>query len=250
MFVHFFLTMIAQGFMSPGKAFWAKHYQEHEANHKHDLDELAKISLPAHVEENALARLYRENKYRVKLPIATRNLLLNYLEETETRGGYQILRVLNLHLELVVIPGRTTLFARGGELQEGEGILGHRSGGDLSEDLPPVKLGPLPMDKEMMKEVEEELRDEDTRMRDASRNDELGVAVGSSLVDEFQKIKREGSEDSPMRETVPLPPYTVMDIEREVRLVRESRETISLSGGPSPALPSVCMYTFHNTNDG
>jgi len=250
-FVHFYLTMISLGYMIPGKSFWKNHHQEHEANHGHDLEELSRIALPAHVQENPLARLYCENKYRVKLPVATKNLLLHYLEETSESGGQTVLRCLNQNFELTSIPGRTSLFDRGGELQEGEGIQGHTSGrGDLSEDLPPVKLGALPMDKEMMKEVEEELRDEDTRMRDASRNDELGVTVGSSLVDEFHKIKREESEDSPMRESVPLPPYTVTDIERELRLVRESREMITLSGGPSPALPSVCMYTFHNTNDG
>jgi hypothetical protein len=243
--------MISGGHLTPGKTFWKNHVSEHEATHGYDLEELSRINLPVHVEENKLAKLYRTNKYRVKLPVTTKNLLLHFLEETADDGGQTLLSCLNQHLELISLPGRASLFVRGAELQEGEGIVGHTSGrGDLSENLPNVKLGMLPMDKELMKEVEEELREEDTKMKDISRSDELGVTAGKSLIDEFSKIKREEGEDSPAREAIPLPPYTIADVEDEVRQVKEYREKVQIKGGPSPALPSVCMYTFHNTNDG
>ncbi|CCX34827.1 Similar to Transcription initiation factor TFIID subunit 5; acc. no. O13282 [Pyronema omphalodes CBS 100304] len=250
-FIHFYLTMISGGHLTPGKTFWKNHVNEHEATHGYDLEELSRINLPVHVEENKLAKLYRTNKYRVKLPVTTKNLLLHFLEETADDGGQTLLSCLNQHIELISLPGRASLFVRGAELQEGEGIVGHTSGrGDLSENLPNVKLGMLPMDKELMKEVEEELREEDTKMKDISRSDELGVTAGKSLIDEFSKIKREEGEDSPAREAIPLPPYTIADVEDEVRQVKEYREKVQIKGGPSPALPSVCMYTFHNTNDG
>jgi transcription initiation factor TFIID subunit 5 len=248
--MHFYLSMISQGHLTPAKTFWKNHVSEHEAMHAHDLEELSRISLPAHVEENELAQLYRNNKYRVKLPTTTKNLLLHFLSESAEDGGQTVLDCLNKHFDIVSLPGRTSLFDRGGEMQEGEGIMGHASGrGDVSDNLNPVKLGMLPMDKDMMREVEEALRDEDTKMREATRNDELGISSGSMLLDEFQKIKREESEDSPMRESVPLPPYTITDVEHEVRQVKEAREKMKILGAPNPALPSVCMYTFHNTND-
>lgn len=251
LFVHFYLTMIAQGYLNPGRLFWRSHCHEHEPSHGYDLDELSRVALPAHVGENRLAKLYRTNKYRVKLSTTTRNLLFHFLEETTDDGGQVVLRCLNQYFEIISLPGRSSLFERGGEIQEGEGIQGHTSGrGDLAENLPLLKLGLLPMDRDLAKEVEEELREDDIRMRDVSRSDELGVAAGPTLLDEFQKIKREESEESPMREIVPLPPYTVADVEREIKLVKDSRDMIKLHGGPSPALPSVCMYTFHNTSDG
>jgi transcription initiation factor TFIID subunit 5 len=108
----------------------------------------------------------------------------------------------------------------------------------------------MPMDKDLTMDVEEILKEEDIKTKDATRNDELGVSAGVPLVEEFQRIKREESEDSPIREAVPLPPYTIVDVDREVRLVKESRDMVQLQGPSGPALPSVCMYTFHNTYDG
>ncbi|KAA8896291.1 WD40-repeat-containing domain protein [Sphaerosporella brunnea] len=250
-FIYFYLYMIQNGHLGAAKTFWKNHIAEHEAVHAYDLQELSRLSHPSHVEENHLAKLYIENKYRVKMPNTTRNLLLHFLEETAEEGGQTMLDILNQRFELTSLPGRASLFDRAAEGQEGEGIQGHPFGrADLADNAPPVKLGVLPMDKDMVKEVEEELRDEDSRLRELTRSDELGIAAASSLADEFQKIKREESEDSPMRESIPLPPYTVADIHEEVKRVKEYREMMKIGGGPSTALPSVCMYTFHNTNDG
>lgn len=205
------------------------------------MKELSTLSLPVHVEENALARLYRENKYRITLSATTKNLLLLHLEEQDDQGGRLVLNVLNSHLDLRMIPGRAAIFQREDDASvDQDGIQGHVSGGQATADrLASVKLGQLPMDRELVKDVEEELREEDSRAR-----------AGSSLVEEFQRIKREESEDSPAREAIPLPPYTVRDIDREILLVKDHRDAVKLHGGPNPALPSVCMYTFHNTNDG
>src|SRR5262249_5434516 len=105
----------------------------------------------------------------------------------------------------------------------------------------------LPMDKELAREVEDELRNEDAKMGDVG---DFGSAAGT-LIDGFQKIKREDSDDSPGRDMIPLPPYTITDVEREVKLVKEHREMYKLQGFPDRALPGgVVMHTFHNTNDG
>lgn len=180
---------------------------------------------------------------------------MHFLEETKEAGGSVILRFINQRIDIKTLVGRPTMFSTTGDdeimMGEDEGIPGHTSGRlDRGGVLPNVKLGHMPMDRELMADVEDELREEDARMKDVTRSDELGVSTGGTLVDEFQKIKREESEDSPMRDVIPLPPYTGVDVEREVRLVKESRDKVRLQGVPSPALPSVCMYTFHNTHDG
>lgn len=235
--------MVKNGHLTPSRNFWAKHHGEHEQKHSHDMKELSTLSLPVHIEENALARLYRENKYRITLSATTKNLLLLHLEEMDDQGGRLILNVLNTNLDLRMIPGRAAIFQRGDDASvDQDGIQGHVSGGQTAADrLVSLKLGQLPMEKDLAKDVEEELREEDAR---------AGSRVGVSLVEEFQRIKREESEDSPARDAIPLPPYTVRDIEREVLLVKDHREAVKLQGGPNPALPTVCMYTFHNTNDG
>ncbi|TGZ83286.1 WD40 repeat-like protein [Ascodesmis nigricans] len=243
-FVHFYLNMLSQGYVNPAKAFWTKHHEEHGTKHSHDLKELGALTLPAHATENQLAKLYRESKYRISLSKTTGGLVIVFLEETEDQGGKLVLDVINRYVDIRTVAGRAGMFSRDEDATEDEGILGHVSGSQASvtDVLRAVKLGPLPMDRELAKEVEDELQEEDAKMRDVSR--------GGSLLEEFQRIKREEMEDSPMRDAVPLPPYTVTDVEREVQLVKEQREAVKIHGGPSPALPSVCMYTFHNTNDG
>lgn len=53
--------------------------------------------------------------------------------------------------------------------------------------------------------------------------------------------------DSPSRDVLPLPSKTALDLKLEIQKVRESRDAIRLDNLQSSA-PSVCMYTFHNTN--
>ncbi|PWW80238.1 WD40 repeat-like protein [Tuber magnatum] len=242
-FVHSFLQLVKEGHTKPSQSFFAEHSVEHAAAHADDLMKLKAISLPQHIDDDHLARLYRENKYKVNFSSTTSNLLIHFLEETEDNGGRVILRIINDHIEMKTIIGRPTMFGEEeGILGEDEGIAGHTSGhSESGAILPVIRLGPLPMPADFMADVEDELREEDAAGGDFS--------VG--LLDEFHKnIKREESEDSLMRGHLPLPPYTGVDIEREVRLVKESREKMKLSGAPAPALPSVLMYTFHNTNDG
>lgn len=53
--------------------------------------------------------------------------------------------------------------------------------------------------------------------------------------------------ESPAIDTLPLPLKTTLDIKLEIQKVKESRDAIKLDN-LQVALPSVCMYTFHNTN--
>ncbi|AMD20806.1 HDR064Wp [Eremothecium sinecaudum] len=53
--------------------------------------------------------------------------------------------------------------------------------------------------------------------------------------------------ESPLKDVLPLPPKTALDLKLEIQKVRESRDAIRLDNFQVSA-PSVCMYTFHNTN--
>lgn len=53
--------------------------------------------------------------------------------------------------------------------------------------------------------------------------------------------------DPPAKEVLPLPMKTALDVKLEIQKVKESRDAIKLDN-LQMALPSVCMYTFHNTN--
>lgn len=53
--------------------------------------------------------------------------------------------------------------------------------------------------------------------------------------------------ESPSISSLPLPLKTSLDLKLEIQKVKESRDAIRLDD-LQLALPSVCMYTFHNTN--
>lgn len=55
--------------------------------------------------------------------------------------------------------------------------------------------------------------------------------------------------ESPSRDSLPLPPKTALDIKLEIQKVKESRDAIRLDN-LQVSLPTVCMYTFYNTNRG
>ena len=134
---------------------------------------------------------------------------------------------------------------------EDEGIPGHNAGSANTDRnagsnvLTRLKLGPLPMEPELLADVQAELEEEDAK--------NPPVEGQNSLMQEFdQHIKREESDDAPGRTDVPLPPSLQRDVLMEVQKVKENRDRFRIegrTGGVGPAV-SVVMYTFHNTYDG
>jgi transcription initiation factor TFIID subunit 5 len=112
--------------------------------------------------------------------------------EKQEVGGQVILRLMNRWMDIKVVPGAPTEDAGG---VDGEALMDHE-GVDTRD---PLMLGPLPMDPEMMEDVRVELRDEDARNHDA-------VNGGSpSLYQAWTKVKHEPADDSPARDSIPLP---------------------------------------------
>ncbi|RPA86615.1 WD40 repeat-like protein [Ascobolus immersus RN42] len=255
-FVYSYIDLVKGAYVDGAKNFFELHSQEHMSIHGHDIQALQSVTLPAHIEENELCQTFlkKGNKYRINLTKAAKDLLLFWIEDNEAIGGSVINKVVNEHVTLNVIQGKSTNIEIT-DVGDNEGIIGHISGSsDLAiSNTVRLKLGALPMDKEYIAEIEDELRAEDMKQRDDTRMEDLGVTTQPSLLDEFQqRIKREESEseDAPMRDDVPLPPYTGLDIAREVQMVKDNRAKFKLEGVPTPALPSIAMYTFHHTHNG
>lgn len=254
-FVYAYIDLVRNAFIDAAVKFFNAHSQEHTSVHGHDIQALQGVTLPSHVDENELCQTFlkKGNKYRINLTKPAKDLLLFWIEDNEAVGGSIINKVVNEHLQLNLIVGKSTNIEIS-DIGDNEGIIGHFSGKqDLATtNTQRLKLGMLPMDKEFIVEVEDELRAEDMKQREDTRMEDLGVTTQPSLLDEFQqRIKREESEseDAPMRDDVPLPPYTGLDIAREVQMVKDNRAKFKLDGVPTPALPSIAMYTFHHTHN-
>ncbi|KAK6537866.1 Transcription initiation factor TFIID subunit 5 [Orbilia ellipsospora] len=266
-FVHMFLSLMRTGVPAEGRKFFDAYNQEFQTKHSHDLRGLSTITTSQHVEENPTAKLYVENKYNVTLTATSHGLLMGYLTEHGGAAGDAIISILNTNVQLYKVDRQPSFGFSGDDdmMGDNEGIPGHiHKDGPSQKDLPGVKLGLMPMDKDLIADVEFELSAEDNREKER-REAELGAgSSGPGFLETFQQhIKREESEDTPMRDDIPLPPYKQTDIDAEIKSVKDYRDRFRLTNismqaktqtgteGPAMtgALPSVLTYTFHNTND-
>ncbi|SMN19605.1 similar to Saccharomyces cerevisiae YBR198C TAF5 Subunit (90 kDa) of TFIID and SAGA complexes, involved in RNA polymerase II transcription initiation and in chromatin modification [Maudiozyma saulgeensis] len=83
-------------------------------------------------------------------------------------------------------------------------------------------------------------------------NKDISLKSDSDSLSKVKLIAQKPAKDdismkSPSIDSLPLPPKTSLDLKFEIQKIKESREAIEL-GNLQIAQPSVCMYTFHNTN--
>jgi transcription initiation factor TFIID subunit 5 len=233
LFVHTFLDLVGKD-TSAARRFFDKFKVDHEILHGSEVSKLSSIGTPEHLEENELAKLYRKNTYILHISRTAFNLLLFFLHENEAVGGSVLISLINRYITPVI--SNTAISIGEGSLDDGIKELAKTD--EIEKfNSQEVKLGKLPMDIEFAKEVELELQ----------RKDERAQTIDNKLVDEFHKINQ-SSDDSPAREVLPLPPKTALDLKREIQSVKDSRDKIKLDSIQASS-PSVCMYTFHNTNN-
>ncbi|KAF6066928.1 WD domain, G-beta repeat family protein [Candida albicans] len=240
LYIHCFLELISKGFSSEAKLFFDKFRSDHLVLHGIEVEKFAGLSLPEHLEENDLAVAYRKYKYRILVSKTSLNLLIYFLHENEAVGGGILIRIINQYLDPVISTNRPDKIDQEGEANPEEGISEYVT--DTNEvkkfNEQNVKLGKLPIDPDVAKEVEAELKIKDEKIEPVNNK---------TLTKEFQDMTKP-DQDSPVRESLPLPLKDANDIKKMIIQVEDSRSKIKL-GAIQASLPSVCMYTFHNTNN-
>lgn len=261
LFVYSFLNMASSMYAQEAKQFFEANKNLFLPEHTDDVRALEQISLPEHVQDNPVANLYRNNKYRLVLSNPAFAHLIQFLEGKQKDGGSVMTAILSSYCS-VITKDRTVderfsfaalLGQTGGETvpAEDEGIPGHHPGSAYTGEnpamagtLPRLRLGQLPPDPTLEADVRGELADED-----AAQPPQPGR---NTLVQEYdQMIKKEEDEDAPTRADIPFPPATARDVAMEVQKVKENRDRFMIegrTGGIGPGV-SVCMFTFHNTYD-
>ncbi|KAJ4329067.1 Transcription initiation factor TFIID subunit 5 [Fusarium piperis] len=256
-FVYSFLELVNNSYTEDAKTFLREVGPHFQPVHADDLKTFATVTLPQHVNENPMTKLYRENKYRIPLNQHASGDLFNFLERESDQGGSVIRQLLASYCQVdSTARGPITPFSfeavyrrsRNMEMEDvdtNEGIPGVNIGlsnKDVLDPTAPLKLGPLPMDPDLRDDVRAELEDEERR--------NPPVPGRPTLLEEFdQRIKREESADAPNRADLPLPPSRPRDIMLEMQKVRENRDRFKIDGQTGGVgLPvSACMFTFHNT---
>ena len=234
--------------------------------HEYDLRSLERITLPEHTQGENIAKLYRENKYRLSLSTATYNYFMQFLESLPADQYKLLIAIVSNNLDLRQVDRASddrysfaSVILRAAEGQdmpdEDEGIPGHRPGNAISstdpaegQNLAKLNLGKLDMEKELEEDVRAEVTDMDLSVPPAPDQ--------TSLLNTHEQMNIKLEEEEGLlplinRSQIPFPPSTARDVVMEVTKIRENRDRIKIegrTGGIGPGV-SVVMYTFHNTHD-
>ncbi|KAJ5787927.1 hypothetical protein N7457_002917 [Penicillium paradoxum] len=239
LFVYSFFNMVTSFYPQDAKTFFETNKNMFLPEHTDDIRHFEPISLPEHLQDNSIAKLYRNNKYRIVLSNPAYTNLLQFLESKDKEGGSVMNAILSSFCSIKTLEraadDRFSFAAMLSQMNadqtspaEDEGIPGHHPGSAYTGEnpamagtLPRLKLGKLPM---------EQLLEEDFD----------------------QMIKNEEDDEAPSRADIPFPPSTARDVHIEVQKVMEHRDRFEIksrTGGVGPGI-SVCMFTFHNSYDG
>ncbi|EEP81885.1 conserved hypothetical protein [Uncinocarpus reesii 1704] len=264
LFVYSYLSLVSTLASTEARQFFDENKDFFLPDHSEDIRALGPVTLPEHLKTNSVAKIYRENKYRLTLSNPAFSNLMQYLESKGKEGGSLISALLSSYCTIVTKERSSderfsfaAMLARandmdGGPPLEDEGIPGHHPGSAYTGDnpamagtLPRLKLGKLPLEPELESDVRAELEEVD--------NKEPAPPGRPSLVQHFeQMIKKEDDLESPSRSDIPYPASLARDVAMEVQKVKENRDRFHIegrTGGIGPGI-SVCMFTFHNTYDG
>lgn len=244
-FVHLYLNLVSQHQSQQAKEFFQEFAPSHSVLHSQDLQKLSAVLLPSHLTDNELAKVFRSDKYSIKVSRTTFDLLVYFLDEIEEDGGSIITQIINQYIKANITSARPSRFDNEVVMDPEEGLPGLLDGQTELDafNSQPVKLGKLPLDPDFEKDVEMILEHQDNEAQ--AMNQGLQSPNSGSLLSEFQKMN-EKEVDSPARSLLPLPQYKTADILNEIRAVSDSKNKIKV-GPIQSALPSVCMYTFQNT---
>lgn len=101
---------------------FSKYNHDHIESHSKDIASLEDIKCPDDVSQNAIATLYINNKYNIRLSSIPFELLIHYLRDNKYLN---LLRIVNRHLNIHIITGKLTPASAGGSSEEG--IIGHHN---------------------------------------------------------------------------------------------------------------------------
>lgn len=256
-FIYSYLELVEGGYPEDASQFFNSFRTNFENVHADELKTLATVTLPQHVRENSVTKLYKSAKYRIPLNTQAAHLFYGFLDREPLAGGTVLADLFAKHCDIeqhdrgpmepysfeAIYRRAQKLDLEDADVVEGiPGAFTGISNRDVMDTSTPLRLGPLPMEPELRDDVRAELEEEDSRNPPADGR--------PSLVEEFErKIKREESADVPNRADLPLPPSRARDVVMEVQKIRENRDRFRIegrTGGVGVAL-SACMFTFHNT---
>lgn len=222
-FVHCYLDLVAKGHGAEALKLIDQVSPDHQEFHEDELKRLRGVNTPAHVNENELSIMFRNNKFNVTLSAYSFELLLNFLNDSRFM---LLLSIVNQYLSIKVVQGRPGDRAREG-ISRTEAPLTGRTEREIAQLHAKDILWSLFEDKQL---------DEEEEKTDKPKKESKKKKEGDKDKD------KDMSERSKSKSCVPLPKISEQ-FENEVQ--EDANKSVHLS--PS-SLPSICFYTLFHTH--
>ncbi|XP_024534528.1 transcription initiation factor TFIID subunit 5 [Selaginella moellendorffii] len=244
-FVHCYMELVAKGFAQEAREFFQSFRDDHQPQHIRDLQKLEGVITPQHLQENETACTLQENKVHVKMCQYSFELLLQYLQSTESM---LMLGIVNSHINLKVLPGQPAALV---DDDESSSLPAKVQAVVEATNQKEIHWGILEgsLEDKFEKQIAAELE-----KADADKDAETDEAKKRAADGKVKRVKRDkagkGLKAEPAARSVPrLKPELTMplltdDFERQA--LDDLRNRVKLG---STALPSVSCYTFVNTNN-
>ncbi|CAL9063078.1 unnamed protein product [Musa banksii] len=255
-YIHCFMDLVAEGHMRDARTFFQTFREDHELMHLRDLQKLEGILSPSHLEEMELACSLRQNKVKIKICQYAYDLLLQYLQKTQS---LTILGIINERINFEVSPGQPISIS---DDMEVVALVG--SNHDLAkqinqkevrwgllEDSVEDRLEKANSDSEKAEAENKELDPEDNKKRSVDGGKQAAPVKKpkkEKLVGATGKNVRSETSTAPVAPRVkPDLTLPIMPMEVEKAILEDLRNRVQLS---SSTLPSICFYTFINAHNG
>ena len=263
--MHSYLDLVILNYRDAADAFLARFVSDHEAQSPHTVKLLSSIRLASHINESSEASRWRRERYVVRMSERGWGLLLGWLqggglagsvEGTEGRGKDRMLAIINERVKVDAIPGPPAKVAAAHGLESDikfapapQGLNASARSATADKGLEQLRLGPLPADPKLEREVERQLREDDKKRGAAAGPSASGErASGEAPVShdfaasgsgEQQQQQQQDQDEqasgkaalvSPFPSEVPPYPHSfrTIDVAREVERGKEARKRIKL----------------------
>lgn len=258
-FIHCFMDLVAKGHTQEARTFFNSFREDHELLHLRDLQKLEGVLSPSHLEEMEFAHSLRQSKVNIKICQYSYELLLDYLQRTQS---ITMLGIINEHINFQVSPGQPSSISDDTEVVT---LIGSSQDSANQINQKEIHWGLLEDSLEERSEKtsgllsDSEKAEGETKDADLDENKKRSVEGGKqgNAVKKLKKDKISGATGKSVRSETNTPSMAprvkaelslpVIPMEVEQSILEDLRNRVQLS---SLALPSVSFYTFINTHNG
>eukprot|EP00854_Cymbomonas_tetramitiformis_P019465 gene19465-23274_t len=242
-FIHCFLDLIEKDYVAQAREFLDSFLPDHQRLHSAEMKKLQGLGAPGHIDTNDQAKIFRRNKFNVKLCHYSFDLLLRFLHNS---GFMLLLSIINERISVKVSPGQPEPLVE--EDETVTTITGKDPADTSAINGKEGKWGVLPVQEALERKAKENAEGEDDK--EGGKEDgppakktkkDATKAVGATAVGGSSSAASVALEV--IQSDIPLPK---LDEKAEQSMLSDLRRRVQVN---SASLPSVCFYSFHNTSN-